>query len=63
MRATRREFLQHGVLAAAIVPLLTAMGPFVHVGRRQEYDLVVRGVVVVRDGQHPATPGNVLRAQ
>lgn len=46
MRNTRREFLQHGVLAAAAVPVLSAMGPFVHVGGPQEHDLVVRGGTV-----------------
>lgn len=43
----RREFLVHGVLAACAVPASSAaIGPFVHVRGRQEYDLVVRGGAV-----------------
>lgn len=44
--STRRDFLAHGVLAACAVPVLGAMGPFVHVGGRQDHDLVVRGGAV-----------------
>ena len=43
---TRRDFLAHGVLAACAVPVLGAVGPFVHVRGRQEHDLVVRGGTV-----------------
>jgi hypothetical protein len=44
--STRRDFLAHGVLAACAVPVLGAMGPFVHVSGRQDHDLVVRGGAV-----------------
>jgi len=44
--STRRDFLAHGVLAACAVPVLGAVGPFVHVRGRQEHDLVVRGGTV-----------------
>jgi len=44
--STRRDFLTHGVLAACAVPVLGAVGPFVHVRGRQEHDLVVRGGTV-----------------
>ncbi len=44
--STRRDFLAHGVLAACAVPVLGAMGPFVHVRGRQEHDLVIRGGTV-----------------
>ncbi|GAB1344841.1 N-acyl-D-amino-acid deacylase family protein [Gemmatimonas sp.] len=47
---TRRDFLQHGVMAVAALPLTSMSAPmaapFVHVAGRQEYDLVVRGGVV-----------------
>lgn len=44
--STRRDFLAHGVRAACAVPVLGAIGPFVHVRGRQAHDLVVRGGTV-----------------
>lgn len=47
---SRRDFLQHGVMAVAALPLASISVPFaapyVHIAGRQDHDLVVRGGVV-----------------
>jgi hypothetical protein len=44
--STRRAFVKQGALALGAVPVLTAMGPFVHITDQQAPDIIVRGGTV-----------------
>ncbi|WP_053334097.1 N-acyl-D-amino-acid deacylase family protein [Gemmatimonas phototrophica] len=43
---SRREFVKQGTTVLGAIPVLGAMGPFVHAPGRQAHDLVVRGGTV-----------------